>query len=179
MSDEDVLAPLSPPQLAAFYRRLADGVDGGNGSIKTSLAALQMRHWLDNRDPTNVFKFDPPDHLRNHTRVNDTLAYHRAVYLTEEQASFTGGQKRWTGIVPRLQGKPPYPKWDGTGLFAVNYESLVEMPLRYQVTGNDVDRDLLICASWISVEDLRHRFQRTRRRRTHSDQISELSGRGS
>ena len=54
-----------------------------------------------------------------------------------------GGVTRWAGVLPRLQGKAPYNKWDGSAPLVLDYQSLVEMPLRYQLTGNDADRDLL------------------------------------
>ncbi len=141
MADE--LPKLAPPAVAGFYGRLADAVDKQKGTLKVSLAALLMRHWLENRDSSSIFTFDAPKHLREHADVRETLSYHRRVYLTEEQAHLDRGGKRWAGIVPRLQGKPPYTPWDCLGPLSLDYQSLVELPLRYQVTGNDADRDIL------------------------------------
>jgi hypothetical protein len=139
----DDLASLSPAELAGFYRRLADSVDKNKGALQVSLAALLMRHWLENRDPKGTFVFAAPDHLKSHSQVIDVLAYHRRVYLTEEEARVGEHVKRWAGIVPRLQGRPPYQRWDGKVVLTLDYESLVEFPLRYQVTGNAADRDIL------------------------------------
>lgn len=139
----DELAKLPPPQVAGFYRRLADQVDKKKGKLEVSLAALLMRHWLDNRDETEVFHFDAPKHLKEHASVAEVLRYHRGVYLTEQRAKLTGGSEKWAGLIPRLQGKPPYAKWDGSGVMNMEYQSLVELPLRYQLTGSDADRDLL------------------------------------
>lgn len=139
----DVLATLKPPELAAFYGRLADAVDRNRGVLKVSMAALLMRHWLENRDSASTFQFEAPEHLRNHTLVLDVLEFHRRVFLTQEQAHFTGGIKKWVGVVPRLIGQPPFPKWDAKRPLPMDYESLVEMPLRYQLTGDDADRDIL------------------------------------
>lgn len=139
----DVLAILKPPELAAFYSRLADAVDRNRGSLKVSMAALLMRHWLVNRNSASTFQFDAPEHLRNGIPVLDVLEFHRRVFLTQEKARFTGGINRWAGVVPRLMGQPPFPKWDAKRPLPMDYESLVEIPLRYQLTGNDADRDIL------------------------------------
>src|SRR3954454_18050942 len=47
---EDTLGKLSPPDVAAFYARLADAVDQKKGALTVSLAAMLMRLWLKNRD---------------------------------------------------------------------------------------------------------------------------------
>lgn len=70
------------------------------------------------------------------------VRYHRQVFLTQTKAR-RGGAEVWGGVVPRLKGKLPYDKWDLRSLMSMEYESLVEMPLRYQLTGSDADRDLL------------------------------------
>ncbi|MGH8622587.1 MAG: hypothetical protein ACRET3_10645 [Burkholderiales bacterium] len=139
----DPLASLKPPVLAAFYRRLADHADRNRGELTISLAALFMRRWLDNRDARSTFIVEPPPHLRNHRRVLDALSFHRRVYLTQERARLTGGIAKWAGVVPRVIGQSPFQRWDGKGPLMMDYESLVEIPLRYQVTGDDADRDLL------------------------------------
>lgn len=139
----DVLSTLKPPELAAFYRRVADAVDSNRGKLEISLAALFMRHWLENRDPAATFQFDAPEHLRTCAPVQEVLAFHRRVFLTQEKARFTGGVTKWAGIVPRLIGKSPFPKWDTNRPLSMDYESLVEVPLRYQITGTDGDRDIL------------------------------------
>lgn len=140
MTDE--LARLTPVQVAGFYKRLADLVDMNKGRLAVSLAAMLMRQWLANRDAKSVFEFEAPDHLKEHSDVLGAVRYHRAVYLTEQRANVTGGSSKWAGIVPRLQGKG-YPKWNGSGEMKMEYQSLVELPLRYQLTGSDADRDLL------------------------------------
>lgn len=139
---DDVLAKLTPAEVAAFYSRLADGVDLRKGKLDVSLAALLMRLWLSNRAPGAALTIDAPAHLRNHAQTMASLLYHRQVFLTEKKARL--GQKEvWAGVVPRLQGKAPHDKWDIQRPLTMTYESLTEFPLRYQVTGNDADRDLL------------------------------------
>ncbi len=140
---KDVLADLSPLELSAFYYRLADIVEKNRGDLKMSLAALFMRHWLENRDPKSTFNFDAPGHLINHVQIFDVLEFHRKVYLSQEKAHFTGGSKKLVGVLPRLLGQPPFQKWDAKRPLTMNYESLVEIPLRYQLTGSDGDKDLL------------------------------------
>jgi hypothetical protein len=139
----DHLAALKPEDLAKFYGRIADGVDSNKGSLKVSLAALLMRQWLKNRDPKYLYEFDAPDHLKDRAEVLDTLTFQRRVLLTQEKARFTGGVTKWAGVVPRIVGIKPFQKWDTTAPLSMEYESLVEMPLRYQLTGDDADRDIL------------------------------------
>jgi hypothetical protein len=141
MSDE--LAKLKPPELAAFYGRLADGVDAKKGTVSVSLSAMLMRQWLKNRDRTSTFTFDPPAHLKNRAPVVDVLEFHRKVFLSQEKARFTGNKTKWAGVVPRLVGQPGFTKWDPKLSLKMEYESLVEMPLLYQYTGTDEDRDIL------------------------------------
>ena len=45
--------------------------------------------------------------------------------------------------MPRLLGSPGFAKWDGLAQLKLDYQSLVELPLRYPITGSDADRDLL------------------------------------
>lgn len=139
----DVLANLPPDQVAGFYSRLADQVDMNKGALQTSLAADLMRQWLNNRVRNSLYTFTAPAHLANHSDVKAVLKYHRAVYLTEEKAKFTGGSTKWAGLIPRIQGKAPHQKWNMIGTMNLEYQSLVELPLRYQLTGTDADRDIL------------------------------------
>ena len=137
MSD-DVLASRTVEQVAAFYARLADAVDANKGALTESLAAKLMRQWLVNRTPSSSFEFDAPLHLKNQTQVLSVLKSHRAIFLTEEKAK----SGKWAGLIPRLQGKG-YPQWNGTGELQMEYESLVEIPLWYQISGSDADKDIL------------------------------------
>jgi hypothetical protein len=139
----DALATRKPVEIATFYSRLADSVDRNRGALKVSLAASLMRHWLENRDATSTFEFEAPEHLRNRKEVQEVFAFHRRVFLTQEKAHFTGGITKWAGVVPRLRGNPPFPKWDTKSPLSMDYESLVEIPLRYQLTGDEADKDIL------------------------------------
>jgi hypothetical protein len=141
----DVLKNLNTTELANFYRRIADIVENNRGSLKTSLAAKFMRHWLDNRDPNSTFEFEAPDHLKDRKPLLDVLEYHRKVFLSIEKARINKDSYKRAGVVPRILGEPPYQKWDTNGFLEMNYESLVEMPIRYQlpIFGDDADRDIL------------------------------------
>lgn len=134
----DVLASRSVEQVAAFYARLADAVEANKGAIAESLAAKLLRQWLVNRTPSSSFEFDAPLHLKNQSDVVSVLKKHRAIFLTEEKAK----SGKWAGLIPRLQGKG-YPKWNGVGELPMEYESLVEIPLWYQLSGSDADKDIL------------------------------------
>jgi hypothetical protein len=139
---DDPLAALSPAEVAAFYGRLADGVDARKGKLDVSLAATLMRLWLKNRQAGAELALEAPAHLRSHEQTQSTLLYHRQVFLTEKKARL-GNREAWAGVLPRLQGKSPHQKWDLKRLLSMDYESLTEFPLRYQLTGSDADRDLL------------------------------------
>lgn len=139
---DDVLAALSTQAVAAFYSRLADSVDARKGKLDVSLAAMLMRMWLKNRQRGAELPLEAPAHLRNHAQTQATLLFHRRVFLTEQKAR-VGGREIWAGLMPRLQGRAPHQKWDLNRPLTMDYESLAEFPLRYQLTGNDADRDLL------------------------------------
>jgi hypothetical protein len=49
----DYLANLSPPDVAAFYRRLAQSIDKRFGG--DSLVAILLLHWLDGKGQVKVF----------------------------------------------------------------------------------------------------------------------------
>lgn len=121
----DVLEGLTPDELAAWYRRLAQHIEDENTAVDDPLAPKFLRHYLDGAG--KKLTFDPPDHLRTSEFVVEVLEEHREWYLTEEK--FNG---RWVGIVPRLQGKPGFKKWDWTWSIPLTMDihSLVEIPVR-------------------------------------------------
>lgn len=131
----DVLASLPVEEVAKFYERLAGIVEKNKGTVTTSLAAQLMREWLKNRNSKAVLELEMPEHLKTHELVIKTAKYHRKVYLTEEKTKAGS----WGGIIPRWKDG----RWKGVGELKMQYESLVEFPLRYQVTGSDADKDLL------------------------------------
>ncbi|MCG5052489.1 MAG: hypothetical protein KA712_05980 [Myxococcales bacterium] len=92
----DVLASLSPQQVAGFYGRLANSVDARKGKLEVSLAAMLMRLWLENRKKGDVLTIDAPAHLRGHEQTKSTLEYHRRVFLTQDQARL-GSKSAWAG----------------------------------------------------------------------------------
>jgi hypothetical protein len=144
----DHLASLPEAQVAAWYRRLADRMARELVDGQEPLASIFLRHWLDNRDPTSTFSFVPPRHLQTSAYVTTVLQYHRAVFLTEQQARI-GGALRWAGVLPRIQGLSGFTRWDTTRPLDLEYESLVEVGtgladlLRIQRFGTPEERDLL------------------------------------
>jgi len=145
----DYLAPLAEPQVAAWYRRLADRIGREKIDGQEPMASIFLRHWLDNRDPASTFRFQAPGYLRQSSYVVTAAAYHRGVFLTEERARFTGRPPSWAGILPRLQGRPGFTRWDPTQSLEMQYQSLVEVGtgvldiLRIQRSGTPAERDLL------------------------------------
>jgi hypothetical protein len=136
MSD-DYLKPLPEKEVAAWYRRLADRVAQEKIGGQEPLAATFLRQWLDNRNPKFVFRFKPPDHLKQSSYAINALQFHRRVFLSEEKARFTGSKKdwrgkpipvfKWAGVIPRLQGHSGFTKWDGNSPLDMMYECLVEV----------------------------------------------------
>ncbi len=143
----DHLAALPVERVAGWYRRLADRIGRERVGGEEPLASVFLRQYLDNREPGSIFRFPAPAHLRDSEHVQRTLAFHRAVFLTEEKARLTGGTERWAGVVPRLQGRG-YERWDCAGYLKMHYESLVEIGgtrldiLRLQAMGTPEERDL-------------------------------------
>jgi hypothetical protein len=122
-SDDD-LASLSPKEAAEWYRRLAEFIRKDHAS---SLAASMMLHWLDGKG--KEFTFDA-NHIKDVDFVNEYLQNEvRPVFLTEKKAKLKGVEK-WGGILPRIKGMNPFPKWDGRSNFRIFYEGpSVEFPL--------------------------------------------------
>lgn len=150
MPKDDYLANLPETEVAAWYNRLADFFGKNKIQGQTPLASIFLKEYLKNRNPKTTFRFSAPIYLQNLPKVTDTLKFHRKVFLTEEKARFTGGRRSWAGIVPRLQGKSPYQKWDlnKTKSMAMHYESLVEIGAgimdirRIQYRGTPAERDI-------------------------------------
>lgn len=145
----DYLAGLPEQQVAAWYRRLADRMGQQRIGRQEPLAAIFLRHWLDNRDPNSTFRLQAPHHLRQSSFVFSVLQYHRGVFLTQQQARFSGGRRAWAGVLPRLQGHSGFTRWDLSQPIEMHYESLVEVGsglveiLRIQRSGTPQERDLL------------------------------------
>jgi len=152
----DYLAPLPVQQVAAWYRRLADSIGSrrvadvdstGTTQQREPLAAILLRHYLENRQPGSAFVFDAPNYLKQNGQVLTQLQYQRAVFLTEQQAR-VGNRQIWAGVLPRIQGRSPFTRWDLTGPLQMNYESLAEIGgtmieiARIQYRGTDQERDL-------------------------------------
>jgi len=130
----DYLADLSPPDVAAWYLRLADFVERKNAKVKNALAPRFLRHYIKGGGKRLVF--DPPDHLKNSKYVVGVLARHRSWYLTEKPF-----KDKWVGIIPRLQqGKV---RTSGARLATVmDITSLVEIGVNTS-SNTDGDNDLL------------------------------------
>jgi hypothetical protein len=144
----DYLASLPEARVAAWYRRLADRIGQEPVGGQEPLAAVFLRHWLDNRNSASTFQFSPPRYLQASSYVVAVLQYHRAVFLTEKQAR-VGGQLRWAGVLPRIQGLSGVTRWDLSQPLEMQYQSLVEVGagfidlVRIQRSGTREERDLL------------------------------------
>lgn len=139
----DVLKNLPVEAVAAWYRRLADSIGRARLNGEEPLSSRLLRHYLENREPNSTYSFEAPSHLRNSSWVFQTLTYHRRVFLTEERARFTGGSSRWSGVVPRLQGRGQFIQWHPGQPLKMIYQSLVEIPLWIQISGTNEEKDLL------------------------------------
>lgn len=145
----DHLASLPARQVAAWYRRLADRIARERLGDEEPLAAILLRHWLENRDPASTLTINAPIYLKNSTYVATVLQYHRSVFLTERRARLDGGRERWVGVLPRIQGLAGFSRWDISRPLELEYESLVEVGaglvdlIRIQRRGTAEERDLL------------------------------------
>jgi len=145
----DYLAGLPEPRVAAWYRRLAEKIAQTRIAGQEPLAALFLRHYLDNRDPASTFRFQAPAYLCQSSFVTSVLPYHRAVFLTEQRARMPGGREAWAGVLPRIQGLTGFSRWDLAASLEIHYESLVEVGSglleigRIQRSGTAEERDLL------------------------------------
>ncbi len=142
----DILSTLPVRQVWAWYGRLAQAIGSrpvAGGS--TPLASLFMHRYLHPNPASGgtqtLFRFTAPAYLKNHSVISDVLAYHRQVYLTHERARI-GNSTRWAGIKPRWQD-PSHYGWTPGSALSMHYESLVEIPIRWQITGNTEEKDIL------------------------------------
>lgn len=134
---EDYLKNLTPPDVAAWYLRLADLVDKENKSVQDALAPRLLRHYI--RGGGKKFVFSAPDHLKTSKYVVEVLEKHRAWYLTEKTF-----KKKPVGIIPRLQGSKP--QWDKAAFYIPHHltlNSLVEIEVKLFSDHTPGDNDLM------------------------------------
>ncbi|MCL2589788.1 MAG: hypothetical protein FWD67_02625 [Betaproteobacteria bacterium] len=143
----DYLGELDAPDVAAWYRRLANWWPKNVPDLSEPLAGKLLNTWLNNRERNKVYLFEAPPHLRSLElkQVREGLIFHRTIFLTEKRAK----NGKWGGILPRIQGLPGFQKWDMRGELALEYESLcvigegrVEIN-RIQTHGTSAERDIL------------------------------------
>jgi hypothetical protein len=119
----DYLAPLTPREVAAFYRRLALSIRAKFGG--DSLAATLLLHWLDGGGKDKVF---PSRHVSSLFEVTSYLRGTARPIFLSVRATPSGGIG---GIVPRLKGTikstPP------GGPYAMHLEGNVETPLSIEL----------------------------------------------
>jgi len=153
---KDYLADLPPEEVAAWYLRLATFIEQKNTSVKNPLAPQLLRYWVNGGG--KKLTFNPPDHLQSSEYVVDVLENHRKWYLSEKK--FKGNL---VGVVPRLQGKPGFVKWeqwepkdyDGYlyyGSLTLGLHSLVEIPVKIFGSLSDGDFDLLTALHGFQLE---------------------------
>jgi hypothetical protein len=142
----DYLKPLPIAQVAGWYRRLANLVGVRKIGGRVPYAALLLGHYLDNRDPNSTFVIDARTYLTSNARVLAALAYHRRVFLSQEEARI-GKTTRLAGVVPRLRARDAA-RLAVPGQALIDYESLVQIGdgmldiWRIQNSGTDSERDL-------------------------------------
>ncbi len=143
----DILSTLPVPQVWQWYKRLAEQISktpvAGGGE---PLASLFLRRYLNRKAGQSggqepLFTFTAPDYLKNTGPVKAKLEQHRDVYLSQEKARIAG-KSRWAGIRPRWQ-KPGDYGWNRKDPLPMHYQTLVELPLRWQITGNQEEKDLM------------------------------------
>lgn len=133
-----------PAWAAAWYDRLSRLIIDNNTAVTDPLAPKLLQHWRTGKGAQLVF--DPPDHLRQSAYVKEGLLNHRREYLTEQKATLGAkgsSQEKWVGILPRLQGKPGFLKWDGKTPLPLMRESNVDIPVLKMASLTAGDFDLL------------------------------------
>lgn len=149
----DYLSEVPVRQVAAWYRRVADRAATRLVNGETPYASILLRHWLDNRNPKSTFTIRPRSYLWSSPHVLSVLRYHRAVFLTQQEArigpgGMFGSATKRAGIIPRITGEPGFTKWMLPGQTHLEYQSLVEVGggpldiLRIQESGTPQERDL-------------------------------------
>jgi len=140
----DYLSALTEPQVAGWYRRLADTMAVKTIDGQEPMASQFLRMWLDNgKLQKDKVVFVAPKHLKESDYVINTLYFHRRVFITEEKARL-GKTYKWAGIVPRIQDG----RWDMTKPLDMTYQSLVEVGsgtpdiIRIQYSGTSEEKDL-------------------------------------
>jgi hypothetical protein len=147
MTDADILAGISVVRVAAWYRRLALAQIRAAPELQPALAGAFLLKWLDNRKATAKYTFGAPEHLKRSDAVFQVQKYHRDVFMTYRKARINNTEK-WAGILPRLQGKPGFTKWDMAGMLTLQYQSLCDFApniwdiARIQQYGSSAERDL-------------------------------------
>ncbi len=92
----DYLAPLTPTEVAAFYRRLAASIQKQFGG--DSLAAILLLHWLDGKGKTKTFDAKYVRDLEEvRSYLRDTA---RLIFLSQKATP----AKTIGGVVPRIRG---------------------------------------------------------------------------
>lgn len=121
-SDKDHLQSRSPKEVADWYGRLADLV---SMSIPSSLASRMLKHWLGATG--TKFTFDASEISSEAFVIEHLRDEVRRVFLSEKKTS----KGSLGSIVPRIQGKPGFPKWDGSSTLAMHYEGdSVSLPMK-------------------------------------------------
>jgi hypothetical protein len=144
---DDVLAKLPVDRVAAWYRRLAHAQIRAAPELQPALAGSFLLKWLDNRKSTDRYTFRAPEHLKKSEAVIEVLRYHRDVFMTYRKGRI-GKKDKWVGILPRLQGKPGFTRWNMSGMLTLQYESLCDFAphiwdiARIQQYGSSAERDL-------------------------------------
>lgn len=150
-NSDDYLASLSLPQLAAWYKRLANDIGQRTLLGQEPLAAVFLKKWLENKNPKATYGFTARSYLKNNKNVIATLQYHRAVFLTQQKARIGSGSSAkavWAGILARLQKKRGYTPWTPGTPLTMDYTSLVEIGsgtmdiIRIMSTGTPEEKDL-------------------------------------
>jgi len=100
-----------------------------------------LRRYLTPAPSNPAHTFVAPNYVRSHAIVQAAIAHHRAVYLSRSEARI-GGTLRIAGIQPRWCRPEDY-AWDRRTALTLHLESLVEVPLRWQLTGTDDEKDIL------------------------------------
>ena len=141
-SAQDVLGSLPVENVWRWYHRLATAIGARKVGGAEPMASRFLQLYVSPRSRFEPESFTAPGYLREHSVLQSALAHHRAVYLSQEQMRTGAGGRAWAGIRPRWQDPGRF-GWTKGAPMSMHYTALVEIPIRWQVTGNDAERDIL------------------------------------
>jgi len=141
-SAKDILGSMPVEDVWRWYHRLAAHIGKTRIGGREPMASQFLARYVSPQSRVGPETFTAPPYLLGHSILTSALEHHRRVYLTQEEMRTGGGGRRWAGIKPRWNDPVRY-GWNRTDPLPMYYKALVQVPLRWQLTGNTGEKDIL------------------------------------